>query len=162
MNEPLRYRGKTIYQTSFQGSAITVLQVVDNPAWTMPYIACIIGGLGLLMHFGIMLVNFVNKRMEVLAGAEQQAKETANAPARAKLAKGRSPVVLNPAPFWKQAKFVLPAIAVVIVLSMVVSSLSRSDGTLDSASAYDVTAFGSLPVSYDGRTQPLDSLGRNL
>jgi hypothetical protein len=63
MNAPLRYAGETFYQTSFfPGDSGTVLQVVRNPAWLMPYISCTIVTLGMLVHFGIGLVNFLNRR----------------------------------------------------------------------------------------------------
>ncbi|TPW17011.1 MAG: hypothetical protein FD129_541 [bacterium] len=62
MNNPLRYRGETFYQASFlQGDTGTVLQVVKNPGWLLPYAACAIGALGLLIHFGTRLVGFLNK-----------------------------------------------------------------------------------------------------
>lgn len=62
MNNPLRYAGLTFYQASFDGEHTTVLQVVRNPSWLMPYIACALMTLGLLIQFGIHLVAFVNKR----------------------------------------------------------------------------------------------------
>ena len=52
MNHPLRYRGKAFYQASFgEGDRLSVLQVVENPSWTLPYLACALVGLGLLWHF---------------------------------------------------------------------------------------------------------------
>lgn len=49
MNHPLRHDGKTFYQASFGGNGtISVLQVVENPSWLMPYISCGLVGLGLL------------------------------------------------------------------------------------------------------------------
>lgn len=63
MNHPLRYRGETFYQSSFlEGDAGTVLQVVRNPGWLMPYIACALVSIGMLVHFGITLVNFLKRR----------------------------------------------------------------------------------------------------
>jgi cytochrome c biogenesis protein ResB len=64
MNEPLRYRGETFYQASFDEETenATVLQVVRNPGWTLPYIACILVSLGMLVHFGIHLVGFLGRR----------------------------------------------------------------------------------------------------
>lgn len=62
MNNPLRYRGETFYQASFMsGDRGTVLQVVRNPGWLMPYIACAIGALGLIIHFGAGLLKFLNR-----------------------------------------------------------------------------------------------------
>ncbi len=62
MNNPLRYGGETFYQSSFlprdQG---TVLQVVRNPGWTMPYISCLMVFFGMSLHFGMMLWGFLGK-----------------------------------------------------------------------------------------------------
>jgi hypothetical protein len=63
MNEPLRYHGETFYQSSFlPGDSGTTLQVVRNPGWLMPYISCVMVGLGMAVHFGISLVGFLAKR----------------------------------------------------------------------------------------------------
>jgi len=53
MNHPLRYGGKTFYQASFgKGDALSVLQVVRNPGWLIPYLSCALVALGLALHFG--------------------------------------------------------------------------------------------------------------
>ena len=45
MNNPLRYRGETYYQAGFQkDDTASILQVVRNPSFVTPYIACIIVG----------------------------------------------------------------------------------------------------------------------
>lgn len=63
MNQPLRYAGETFFQSSFiQGDLGTVLQVVKNPGWTVPYIACTLGGAGLLVHFVMSLSRFLGRR----------------------------------------------------------------------------------------------------
>ncbi|MGL4554446.1 MAG: cytochrome c biogenesis protein ResB [Gemmataceae bacterium] len=64
MNEPLRHAGETFYQANWNKKTErgTVLQVVRNPAWQLPYWSCGIVTLGLLMHFGVSLVEFLNKR----------------------------------------------------------------------------------------------------
>lgn len=63
MNNPLRYRGETFYQASFkQGDLGTVLQVVRNPGWLVPYIACTLGAIGLCIQFGASLGRFLAKR----------------------------------------------------------------------------------------------------
>lgn len=56
MNAPLRHGGLTFYQASFgKNNTLSVLQVVRNPSWTLPYISCALVALGLLWHFGMML-----------------------------------------------------------------------------------------------------------
>ena len=43
MNHPLRYRGETFYQAGFQpDDSATILQVVHNPSFIAPYVACVI------------------------------------------------------------------------------------------------------------------------
>lgn len=64
MNNPLRYDGMAFYQASFEpGDTVTVLQVVKNPSWLTPYLACLMVGLGLTVQFMIHLVEFTRKRM---------------------------------------------------------------------------------------------------
>lgn len=63
MNEPLRYRGETFYQSGFlPRDAGTILQVVRNPGWLMPYIACTMVSLGMIFHFGLHLIGFLRQR----------------------------------------------------------------------------------------------------
>jgi hypothetical protein len=63
MNNPLRYAGLTFYQAGFENNdRTTILQVVRNPSWVLPYVACSLMALGLLGQFGIHLVGFVKKR----------------------------------------------------------------------------------------------------
>jgi len=56
MNQPLRYDGKAFYQASFgKGDTLSILQVVENPGWLIPYISCVLVTIGLLVHFAISL-----------------------------------------------------------------------------------------------------------
>lgn len=63
MNQPLRYAGKTFYQASFgKGDTLSVLQVVKNPGWLLPYISCVLVALGLILHFAVSLGRALRKR----------------------------------------------------------------------------------------------------
>ena len=63
MNQPLRYEGRTFYQASFgKGDTLSVLNVVSNPGWLLPYISCVLITLGLLVHFGITLRRSIRRR----------------------------------------------------------------------------------------------------
>jgi len=55
MNQPLRYQGRTFYQSGYEGETITILQVVQNPGWLLPYISCVVVTLGMLLHFVLAL-----------------------------------------------------------------------------------------------------------
>lgn len=87
MNNPLRYRGETFYQASFEpGDRGTILQVVRNPASITPYVACSLVALGLVTQFLMHLIGFARKR----------AKAAAPTPAkRAPLAPVPAPVTAN-------------------------------------------------------------------
>jgi hypothetical protein len=63
MNNPLRYAGLTFYQASYdpENPNVTILQVVRNPSWVMPYVACALMTLGLLWQFAIHLFGFIGK-----------------------------------------------------------------------------------------------------
>ncbi len=59
MNNPLRYLGRTFYQSSFgKNDTLSVLQVVENPGWLLPYISFVVMALGLMVHFGLMITKF--------------------------------------------------------------------------------------------------------
>lgn len=66
MNQPMRHGGMTFYQSSFGSTAagkdLSVLQVVKNPGWLLPYISVSLMSLGLLWHFGASLFRFLGKR----------------------------------------------------------------------------------------------------
>jgi ResB-like family protein len=64
MNSPLRYKGETFYQASFDPNdrSVTVLEVVHNPSWLTPYLSCLLVGAGLVVQFLSHLFGFIKKR----------------------------------------------------------------------------------------------------
>jgi hypothetical protein len=68
MNHPLRHRGETFYQSGTitipgeQKDRGTILQVVRNPGWLLPYLSCAVVTLGMILHFGMNLVKFTSRR----------------------------------------------------------------------------------------------------
>jgi hypothetical protein len=64
MNHPLYYQGETFFQSGvLPGDTGTILQVVRNPGWLMPYIACGMVALGMLVHFSTHLIGFLSQRV---------------------------------------------------------------------------------------------------
>jgi hypothetical protein len=62
MNTPLRHGGKTFYQYQMNAAAnYTVFQVIRNPSWLVPYIACVLVSIGLLWQFSFHLIRFLRK-----------------------------------------------------------------------------------------------------
>ncbi len=71
MNEPLRYKGFTIYQASWgtatgvQSSPVfSTLAVTSNPAEQIPLYSCVIISLGLLIHFAQKLNRYLKHKRE--------------------------------------------------------------------------------------------------
>jgi len=65
MNNPLRYAGETFYQYQMSPkgeSGWSVLQVVRNPSWVTPYLACVLVTLGLAVQFLRHLTDFTKGR----------------------------------------------------------------------------------------------------
>jgi hypothetical protein len=78
MNAPLRYRGETFYQASFEeGDMVSILQVVRNPAAITPYVACSLVATGLIVQFLMHLFGFARKRAQ-----QTQAVPAGGAPAK--------------------------------------------------------------------------------
>jgi hypothetical protein len=65
MNQPLRYAGKTYYQSSFgKNDTLSIFQVVENPGWVIPYLSCVLVTLGLLIHFAVVLRRSQRRRAQ--------------------------------------------------------------------------------------------------
>jgi ABC-type transport system involved in cytochrome c biogenesis permease subunit len=155
MNHPLRYNGETLYQSSFdpddQG---TVLQVVDNPSWTVPYIACTVTAIGLLLHFVLVLINFLGKRSAADAKAAMARLQSRP--------RGREDAyTLDPKPWWARGSTMLALGAAAVAVIYLASALFQStDRPLTRADEFNLEPMSRFPISYNGRIKPLDTLAR--
>lgn len=82
MNHPLRYGGLTFYQHQMAADEAAVqqghipnstLQVVRNPTWLTPYLACMMVGAGLLVQFLTHLISFLRKQKKKPADLNKNA-----------------------------------------------------------------------------------------
>jgi len=136
MNNPLRHQGLTFYQQGFDDNDTTsILQVVRNPGWLIPYIACLMLALGLLVQFGLSLHAFIGRRN-----------------ARAQSAPAASPAL----PPRSVVERRLPVIILALGLILLAVSLRPSRP----GAPFDLEAFGRLPVLLHGRLKPLDTVAR--
>ena len=72
MNNPLRYEGLTFFQATMGRDEIvdvgrSGLQVVRNPSWLVPYLSCLLVGIGLTVQFLYHLIGFITKRRATVA-----------------------------------------------------------------------------------------------
>lgn len=139
MNEPLRYGGFTFYQAGFENNdRTTVLQVVRNPSWMIPYLACGLVTLGLALQFGLHLLDYTRQR--------------GGRAAREKTARGVGQSANGPA----GAGRLFPGAVLVLTLGAVALTLRPPS----IPSEYNLTDFGRLPVLMNGRVKPLDTVAR--
>jgi ABC-type transport system involved in cytochrome c biogenesis permease subunit len=150
MNNPLRYAGDTLYQADWlrDGRRGTVLQVVTNAGWMVPYVACMIALAGMLVHFLQGIIRFVYRREDESRRQALLARDTRLAPTPGvwSVAGCRRP------PVW------IPAL---IVVAFAGWTLRRAAPPAESFNEMKIHEFGKLPVVFGGRTQPMDTLARN-
>ncbi len=126
---------------------ITILQVVTNAGWMIPYVACMLVGTGMLAQFSGTLVRFLRRRND-----EQHA-EVAK-PSRRKTA--AAPGALAPTNY---RAYWFPAAVVLVSAAWVASTAWPRHVPL---SQMQIEEFGRLPVVYEGRAKPLDTVARNM
>jgi ABC-type transport system involved in cytochrome c biogenesis permease subunit len=157
MNSPLRYDGVTFYQSDFdpETEQMTILSVVDNPSWMTPYVACMLVATGMLAHFGIMLVRFLLRRAEdarIRAPASELHHAGNGRPVKVK--RRLAPAGSSWATFAKW----FPALVTLIFAGYVVSKTRMPESK---PSEMQIHEFGKLPLAYQGRIKPYDTLARN-
>ncbi|MDB5311109.1 MAG: ccsA [Gemmataceae bacterium] len=146
MNEPLRYEGETYYQSNFDKTeTTTVLQVVNNPGWRIPYTSCVMVTLGLLAHFGVGLVSFLTRLGRGPTAGPPQAGPVA-------------PEAADAGPGWLARNYTwlipctMTAVAALYLLSVY--------GRMKPKDQFDLDGFARIPVLEGGRVKPLDTVAR--
>ena len=152
MNHPMYYDGLTYYQSGMYtdpetGVKTTTLQVVENPAWTFPYFACGMVGFGMIFHFLIRLIAFLNSTQKLRAAAQRTMPTTS---AMTSSESGSNAFRL----FTRYFPYAFISLCVLMLLGRGMTPSPRSDRN-------DLYGFGTIPVQHAGRTQPLDSFARN-
>ncbi len=156
MNNPLRYGGRAFYQAGYDNNdRTTVLEVVRNPGWKIPYLSCALITLGLAVQFGIHLYGFFGRRSAepgpAAAGATGRGSGAAASPARQRGV---------PEPAFRAPRKIERYFAVAVVLVALVS-VAKTLIPEGNSGDFDLRGFGQLPVLADGRMKPFDTIARN-
>ena len=181
MNNPLRYAGETFYQSGMNelddGRELTILQVVTNHGWMIPYVCCMFTVIGLISQFGSTLLGFLEaSRKRELRYFEERFKLKENKNTESKDPAGflgnsldsetetKVPVAQladRPAkPPWARA-WLPTAILVGIMGVWVAGEVFKSATGKVVHNEMRLDLFGKIPVAMDGRIKPLDSFARN-
>ena len=148
MNNPLRYDGETFYQSGYyqhpvRQVEVTTLQIVSNTGWMIPYIACMIVVVGMLGQFGLTLDRFAKRQTQ---SAEPSGSTGSKGDQQAPVAQPSSLGTL-----W-----ICIGVVIAIVFGLYVLSKSRKP----KPETFDYYAFGEIPIMYEGRAKPMDTLAR--
>lgn len=174
MNNPLRYSDETFYQSGMNtladGRELSVLQIVRNKGWMIPYVCCMFTVVGLLAQFGSSLLGFLEKnrqkeqqRFRQLPGRLSASDILApSAPVKSDSKNSIEPVtvatLVNPARGWRVW---VPTGILVAIMAVWIAGELRKDSKGKVVDEMRLDLFGQLPVTINGRVQPLDSFARN-
>ena len=151
MNNPLRYGGDTLYQSGFDpaNEKYTDLQVVTNSGWMIPYVACMIVAIGMLVHFGGVMLRFLRKQEKeaVRALSESGVRGDEVVPRVSRLGALTRPAVVVPS-------------LIVACCAFAVAYCAKP--VAEVATKMKIHQFGQLPIASGGRVQPMDTLARNI
>ena len=153
MNNPLRYAGETFYQASYVGEDVTVLQVMKNYGWMIPYVGCMIVVTGILAQFLATLNRFLNRRAAAPAVAVNKAASHGQSPRPGKRG------AVNPTP--DKAGLAAVILPVIVGLWFAGYLWGRAQAPAVKPDEFDLSGFGGLPVVYQGRAKPFDTLARD-
>src|SRR5262249_46716041 len=130
------------------GVKTTTLQVVKNFAWTFSYLACSLVALGMLVHFLIRLVTFLQARRKLAAVVVNKPDTESSTSAEEK-----------PRSTLQKLERFFP-FAIVALFALMLLGRSMTPSVRDDR--MNLYGFGRIPVQHGGRIQPLDSVARNL
>ncbi len=158
MNNPLRYRNETFYQSGYDqlqdGTEISTLQVVRNHGWMIPYFCCVLVGLGLLVHFGGTLRGHLRKAEQ---GANRDAAvlpDSKGIPAGKEVNKSAHLYV-----WWREPGWWLWC---VVPLLLVGWALWSARPRAVERQGCDLAKLGAMPIVHLGRAKPIDTVARSL
>lgn len=157
MNNPLRYRNETFYQSGYfkdpvTGQESTTLQVVRNRGWMIPYLCCAMVSIGLLAQFVPMMLTYIEKRQRLALQADQ---------VEANAEQSEGSVVVGDSLMDQKSGDRRGWLAPVIAASLAgVLFVGWAYPKTPKHAELNLSKLGAMPISYKGRIQPLDSLAR--
>ena len=124
-----------------------------------PYVACMLVATGMLAHFGIMLVRFLRRRAEEASIEEGRVGIAHQGDSRRLGTRSQSKLVGSAhAARWPALAKWFPALVLVIFAGYVASKARMPESKPSEMQVYE---FGKLPLAYQGRIKPYDTLARN-
>ncbi|MCY2993825.1 MAG: cytochrome c biogenesis protein CcsA [Planctomycetota bacterium] len=162
MNNPLRYAGETFYQSGYDrgrnGKEVTTLQLVTNTGWMIPYVSCMLVSVGMLAHFTIVLVRFLRRQAESLSGVggvvDAMVGDKPQGRGGKRARRQKTPVASGGG---GALGIIVPTLLVLIFAGWLAG---KARLPRDSGETMNFYEFGQLPIVYQGRVKPIDTLAR--
>jgi ABC-type transport system involved in cytochrome c biogenesis permease subunit len=166
MNNPVRYRGETFYQSTYSAvdlgngdtGEMTGLQVVENAGWLVPYVACVLAFWGMLVHFGGTFLRFADRYQRENRRAEAASFDTASTGQPPRLQR-RQPATPS-RPTNRLPTRLIPS-ALALGLVALVTAWATIGGR-PGPTGHDWPGAAAIPVMHEGRLKPLDTVARNI
>jgi cytochrome c-type biogenesis protein CcsB len=191
MNNPLRLFGDTFYQSGFHESGVffgerSTLSVVTNGGWMIPYVCCMIVAVGMAYQFLLTLLRFLTRlatpapAAALAAGSSEGHPEVRGGngagqgggvtPVRRETRDRQPPkrdrqpatpvaATIVESKAWRWVLFLFPLIVLLFFVAYVGRKMSPPRA--EKAGELRLVEFSKIPVVYEGRVKPLDSLARN-
>jgi len=180
MNNPLRYAGETFYQSGYHadpsGVESTTLQVVKNTGWMIPYVSCVLVMFGMFAHFSGTLLRFLRRvaanptpdEPSAEASIVGEAAMPAQPSKKRQVPKRKRAEIIDSVDPLSQRQSFQPAsnkaavvFAAVVVLVFGGWLAGKARPAKVEPGEMDIVGFGKLPLVYEGRIKPFDTLARN-
>lgn len=155
MNNPLRYRGETFYQSQYNkvpmrnGDTVEVtgLQVVENAGWVIPYVCCMMVLVGMISHFGGTFLTFAFRfERGVFGSKDSAASETSE-----KVPADQKNYVMS---------YALPAVLGLGFVAIMATYFALPQKP--SRTEVNWTAIGQIPMQHAGRIKPFETVAKNV
>ena len=168
MNNPLRYKGETFYQSGFQaledGKEASTISVVNNTGWMLPYIACMIVSFGMFAQFGQTLFRFLDKTERTAKKVAPEAKASSVGHSSLLDRPGFAPAKVADAALVTslQKPSLIASLWIPLVIALIFAAWlgSKARPPKEDPATMNLYGFAQLPIAWSGRAQPIDSVAR--
>ena len=166
MNNPLRFRGETFYQSGYSQMntskgpvEVSTFQVVTNQSWMIPYIGCMYVVIGMLAQFGSGMLKF-SERIQKRKAKKQVANLEKQIPKEDSDQHRQQVLASTSTDIGKSTPLITWIIPIVIAILGLYTSYKLTMGKKAKSGDFDIRAAGGIPMSSGGRFQPMDTFAR--
>lgn len=166
MNNPLRYRDETFYQSGYSrdpatGVESTTLQLVLNRGWMIPYLCCAMVTIGLIAQFLPVMLGYLDKSQRATKRLDETLQDQ-SVISTVRNAYGRTDTVLteSSSPRAASSYGLGLATAAAVLVGLVFIGWGMPKRVV--VDKLNLDGLARIPVSYKGRNQPFDSLAQTM